>query len=258
MRIALGIEYFGASYCGWQSQPTGVAVQCLLERAINKVAAEKVKVICSGRTDKGVHAKQQVAHFDTNAYRPVSSWLLGINSNLPDDIKVVWLKPITDAFHARFSAVARVYHYYIYNRSISSAIYAKHAYWCYKKLDIIALNKAASYLVGEHDFSSFRSRGCHANSTIKVISEFYFVRRGSFIVAVIRGNSFLYNMVRNMMGSLLEVGCGNYDPSWILSVLHAKDRSKAKNKIAAHGLYFMAAEYRVDLLSLEKDIEYVF
>jgi len=255
MRLAIGVEYLGKNYCGWQSQINGISVQSILEYAITYVASHPVKVQCAGRTDKGVHALEQVVHFDTSSKRDNSQWLLGINCNLPQDIKVKWVKPTEDEFHARFSAESRTYHYYIYNNPTPSAILADNMLWFPYGLDLDLMQQAALKMIGEHDFSSFRSSKCQAKSPIKTIYKLDIIKRNdNVIVVVIKANSFLYNMVRNILGVLLAVGKGKNNLDWVDSVIASRSRSSADVKISAKGLYFIKADYP-DCFKLEQCVE---
>ncbi len=245
MRIALGIEYLGTAYSGWQSQhfdqlPT---VQDNVEKAISIVANHQVQVICAGRTDAGVHAKGQVIHFDTHAMRNDRNWILGINSNLPSDISVRWVQQMPDDFHARFSAVARQYQYYIYNHSFRSAIYHRRATWIYLPLDINRMQQAAQYFIGEHDFSSFRAQYCQAKSPVRKIEEINLTQLNDLIILTIKANAFLHHMVRNIVGVLLPIGRNEKAPQWVNEVINARDRKAAGITAPADGLYLNRVFY---------------
>ena len=206
MRIAIGIEYDGTAYNGWQRQRTGLGVQECLEKAISAVADQAVEVTCAGRTDTGVHASGQVGHFDTAADRSDRGWLLGANTNLPDDVNVTWVMRVPDEFHARFSATSRSYRYVILNRLVRSALYRRRAWWVHQDLDHERMNAAAQLLVGEHDFSSFRAAGCQASSATREINSISVSREDDWVILDVTANAFLQHMVRNIMGSLVAIG----------------------------------------------------
>ncbi|MDA0679509.1 MAG: tRNA pseudouridine(38-40) synthase TruA [Proteobacteria bacterium] len=243
MRVALGIEYDGTRYVGWQRQKSGVGVQAMVEKSIGKVADEAVSVICAGRTDTGVHATGQVVHFDTTAVRTGRGWLLGANSDLPEDVNVSWATPVRDDFHARFSATCRSYRYLILNRDHRSALNRHRAWWVFEPLDENAMQEAASHLVGEHDFSSFRAAGCQASTPVRNLSELVVCRQGDLIAITVRANAFLQHMVRNIAGTLVAVGRGDQQPNWVLSVLADRDRSKGGIAAPPHGLTLIGVEY---------------
>lgn len=245
MRIALGIEYLGTAYSGWQSQhfdqlPT---IQDNVEKAISIVADHQVQVICAGRTDAGVHAKGQVIHFDTHAIRNERNWILGINSNLPSDISVHWAQQMPDDFHARFSAIARQYQYYIYNHPFRSALYHRRATWIYLPLDISQMQQAAQYFIGEHDFSSLRAQYCQAKSPVRKIEEINIEQHDDLIILTIKANAFLHHMVRNIIGVLLPIGRHEKNPQWVKEVIDARDRKAAGITAPADGLYLNRVFY---------------
>jgi tRNA pseudouridine38-40 synthase len=243
MRLALGIEYDGTGYVGWQRQTSGVGVQEMVEKAVAVVAAEAVDVVCAGRTDAGVHAGAQVVHFDTTAERSPRGWMLGINSNLPPDISVSWATPVKPDFHARFSAESRTYRYLILNRLARSALYHCRAWWVHKPLDELAMQRAADQLLGEHDFSSFRAAGCQASTAIRQITELAVRRRDSWVEITVTANAFLQHMVRNITGTLVAVGTGERPPDWVGSVLRQADRKAAGVAAPAQGLTLTAVKY---------------
>jgi tRNA pseudouridine38-40 synthase len=243
MRIALGIEYLGTNYFGWQWQEEVISVQECLEDSLAKIAQHKIRVSCSGRTDKGVHAKCQVVHFDTEVDRDMRAWVYGTNRHLPKDIKVLWAKNVSNDFHARFSTKRRHYQYLIYEREVRSAIYGNLANCHYKPLDIEKMRKASEFLIGEHDFSSFRASGCQAKSPIRCIYYLNINRHGEFIEIDISANGFLHHMVRNIMGVLIPIGNGQKEISWAKEVLNEKDRKCAGTTEDAAGLYFVRADY---------------
>ena len=243
MRIALGIEYDGTSYNGWQRQKTGLGVQQRLEEALSLVANEKVDVVCAGRTDTGVHASGQVVHFDTESERTERGWLLGANTNLPDDISVTWVKPVDQDFHARFSAVARSYRYLILNRLERSALHRNRAWWIYEPLDETPMQAAAQQLLGEHDFSAFRSAACQANTAVRDITAISVSRSGDWLTIDVTANAFLMNMVRNIVGSLAAVGLGEQGVEWISDVLESRDRKAGGITAPPHGLTLVGVDY---------------
>lgn len=243
MRLAIGIEYDGTAYVGWQRQRSGVGVQEPLEAAIAAVADEPVEAVCAGRTDAGVHALGQVAHFDTTADRSMRGWLLGINSNLPDDINATWVTPVHDEFHARFSATSRSYRYLILNRLVRSALHRRRAWWVHEPLDEAAMQAAAGLLVGEHDFSAFRAAGCQASTATREITDISVTRRGPWIALEVTANAFLQHMVRNITGTLVAIGRGDEEPAWAGRVLESRDRRQGGVAAPPHGLTFMQVSY---------------
>jgi tRNA pseudouridine38-40 synthase len=244
-RIAACIEYDGTNYSGWQRQGhIRNTIQEHLESALSKVADETIHAQCAGRTDRGVHATQQIVHFDTGAQRTTRSWVLGTNTYLPDDISVRWVTPVADHFHARFKAVSREYHYVINNSPLAnSALNRNRSTWDYRPLDIGRMQQAGNYLLGEHDFTSFRAVECQAKSPIKTIHRLQLEQNGTFIVMVIEANAFLHHMVRNIMGVLLPIGAGEKDVEWVNEVLDAKDRRAAGVTAPANGLYLTRVNY---------------
>ena len=226
MRIALGIEYDGTSYNGWQRQKNGIGVQQRLEEALAMVANEAVEVVCAGRTDTGVHASGQVAHFDTSADRSERGWLLGANTNLPPDISVSWVQQVSDEFHARFSATSRSYRYVILNRLQRSALHRHRAWWVHQPLDEKIMHEAAQSLLGEHDFSAFRAAGC-----------------GDWVTLDVTANAFLMHMVRNITGTLVAIGQGEQPVGWISEVLGGRDRTLGGVTAPPHGLTLVAVDY---------------
>jgi len=243
MRIALGIEYDGTAYNGWQRQLTGDGVQERVERALSKVANEPVVIICAGRTDTGVHASGQVVHFDTNSERSSRGWLLGANSDLPADVNVTWVQPVSDDFHARFAAVARTYRYLILNRFERSALHRDRAWWVYDQLDIERMQKAAKPLLGEHDFSGFRAAACQASTPVRNISHLSLAQRGPWIELEVTANAFLQHMVRNIMGTLVMIGRGDESPGWAAEILASRDRKKGGIAAPPHGLTLVSVAY---------------
>ncbi len=243
-RIALGVEYKGARYHGWQRQESGVAtVQGMLEKALSEVADQPVSVTCAGRTDAGVHASGQVVHFDTLVERPLKAWVMGTNANLPRDISVTWAKVMLADFHARFKAFARRYRYVIYNDPVRPAHLAEEVTWNHRPLDISRMREAAHYLVGTHDFTSFRAVQCQAKSPIKTVHHLEVIEQGRFIVIDVRANAFLHHMVRNFAGVLMAIGTGERDPAWIVQVMQARDRRVGGVTAHPYGLYLVQVEY---------------
>ena len=243
-RVALGIEYNGSQFNGYQLQTSGTrTVQGELEKALSKVADEPIRLSCAGRTDTGVHATGQVVHFDTHAKRELKAWMLGSNTNLPRDIAVHWVRQVNDDFNARFSAVSRSYRYLLYNRKVRPAVFQHNVAWSFESLDAQKMHEAAQLLMGEHDFSAFRSSQCqakHANREMQAISV---QRMSDYIVLDIRANAFLHHMVRNIMGTLMVVGRGEQPVSWVSDVLEGLDRRVAGMTASAAGLYLVNVEY---------------
>ncbi|MDZ7770015.1 MAG: tRNA pseudouridine(38-40) synthase TruA [Woeseiaceae bacterium] len=243
MRIAMGIEYDGSAYQGWQRQRNGTGVQAVLERALSVVADEAVETFCAGRTDAGVHALSQVVHFDTTASRNLRGWLLGTNSNLPDDVSVSWVHPVSDDFHARYSATARTYRYLVLNRLVRSALYRHRAWWVYEPLDVGRMQAAGRLLLGEHDFSAFRAAGCQASTPKRNVTHLDIRRDDDWIAVTITANAFLQHMVRNIVGLLAAVGSGGQPPQWAADVLESRDRKQAAVTAPPHGLTLVYVDY---------------
>lgn len=243
MKIALGIEYAGNDFFGWQIQPHARSVQGCVEAALSQVANHPITVICAGRTDTGVHALEQVIHAEVTAQRSMRSWVLGTNANLPSDVSVLWAQPVDDQFHARFSALARHYRYLILNRTTRPALLAKRVTWEHKPLDIEAMQIAGNSLLGTHDFSSYRSSYCQAKTPIRTITHLGISRNKDQITINISANAFLHHMVRNIMGVLIPIGCGEQKPEWARQVLEAKNRTVGGMTAPASGLYFCRVDY---------------
>lgn len=243
MRLAAGIEYDGSGFFGWQRQRQSPTVQECLELALARVADHELTVHCAGRTDAGVHACCQVAHFETSAERDERSWVLGTNTHLAPGISLLWVRPVDDRFHARFSAVRRRYSYRILNRWVRPAIERGRVAWIRHPLDAGCMHKAAQALVGEHDFSSFRAVGCQARTPVRNLHRIEVLRLGNEIVIEVEANAFVYHMVRNIAGTLLMVGRGEKHAGWVADVLAARDRKIAGPTAPATGLYFMAPSY---------------
>jgi tRNA pseudouridine38-40 synthase len=242
-RIALGLEYDGTAYRGWQIQPHAPSVQQSLNAAISRVADEPLTCVGAGRTDTGVHASGQVVHFDTSAERSARSWLLGINSNLPEDINVLDVWSVSNDFHARFSAVGRAYRYVILNRGVRSALERNRAWWVRYSLDIAAMKEAAECLVGRHDFSSFRAAECQAHTAVRTVRRLDVMRDGERIVIECEADAFLHHMVRNIVGSLVWVGRGEAEVRWLADVLSRRDRRLAGVTAPACGLTLTRVDY---------------
>lgn len=249
MRIALGIEYNGAHFSGWQRQLDVLTVQAVVEDALFKISGCKTPITAAGRTDAGVHASQQVVHFDTEISRPLTAWVRGVNSFLPSTVAILWAKPVPDHFHARFSAERRAYRYLLLNHPVRSALFSEQTGWTHYPLDVIAMREAASLLVGEHDFSAFRSSECQAKSPIKTLSHLSIqplsasAGPGAWLAFEFCANAFLHHMVRNLMGALIAVGSGNRSLVWLKTVLDSRDRNQNAPMFSASGLYLSAVRY---------------
>lgn len=243
LRFAAGLEYDGTAFFGWQHQSHARSIQTVLAAAIARVADHPVAAVAAGRTDAGVHACGQVVHFDTGARRSLRSWLLGINSNLADDLAVQWVRPVPPDFHARYTAIGRTYRYVILNRPVRSAL-ERHRAWCLRPpLDTSRMAAAAAVLVGEHDFSAFRGAGCQARSPRRRIDHVAVSRRGEHVMVEVRANGFLYHMVRNLVGSLVVIGSGEQGPEWLAGVLAGRDRRAAAPTAPPAGLYLAQVHY---------------
>lgn len=242
-RIAMKIEYDGAAYSGWQRQLNAPSIQETLEHALSKIANDSVQLVCAGRTDTGVHATSQFAHFDTRAVRPDHKWQLGANSSLPSDIAVSWVKSVPGQFHARFSAKSRTYRYVIYNKRYAPAILGSGLTWCRNQLDSEKMHSAAQFLLGQHDFSSFRAAGCGANSPVRRVRSARVHRVADFIVLEITANAFLQHMVRSIVGLLIKIGSSDLPPEYLDEILKLKDRTKSAPTAKPNGLYFVDVEY---------------
>lgn len=245
MRIALGVEYNGHGFYGWQAQRGLKTIQGTLQDALSKIANESIFLYCAGRTDANVHATGQVVHFDTNAKRHIDAWIWGTNSHLPSSIIVRWAKMVDYSFHARFSALARRYCYIIYNNPIRPAILSHHATWHYYPLCVERMKRAANYLIGEQDFNSFRSSQCNSKSSMRNITELKIKNQNNFILIEIEANAFLHHMVRNIVGVLMKIGSGFKEPIWMQEVLAAKNRRAAAETAAPDGLYLTQVRYPV-------------
>jgi tRNA pseudouridine38-40 synthase len=243
MRIALGIEYAGTAYAGWQRQVGVATVQGALEQALSSVAAEPVNVVCAGRTDTGVHALMQVVHFDTLAERAPRGWVLGANTELPDDIAVQWAVAVPVDFHARFGALTRSYRYLISNRRPRSALWRERVCWIREPLDHARMHRAAQALIGTHDFSAFRASGCQSSTPLRRVEQVNVRRHEDLVIVDITANAFLHHMVRNIVGTLIPIGKGEREESWAGELLTGRDRTRSGITAPAGGLYFASVRY---------------
>ncbi len=243
MRIAIGIAFDGRAFDGWQSQPSGNTVQDRLEAALAGIASAPVRVTAAGRTDAGVHATGQVAHFDVTVERPETAWVRGVNAHLPESIAVQWSCAVDDEFHARFSATSRSYAYVLHNHSVRPAVFAGRVGWFHLPLDVEAMRAAATQLAGEHDFSAFRSSECQAKSPVKTLHRIAIARHGSHVVFEFTANAFLHHMVRNLVGCLVQVGRGARPVAWPTEVLASRDRARAAPTFGPEGLYLTQVTY---------------
>ena len=243
MRIALGVEYDGSQYFGWQSQAGGYTVQDALQVALSGIANELISVVAAGRTDTGVHAQEQVVHFNTNVARPLTAWVRGVNALLPNSIAVLWAHIVPEEFHARFSAQARSYRYLLINRSVRNAMQYGKAGWFHAPLNVEKMCEAAQYLLGEHDFSALRAAECQAKSPIKNLAQLDIQKQSDTIIFDLSANAFLHHMVRNIVGCLVYIGKGKYPPQWMREVLEGQERSFAAPTFAPDGLYLRRVTY---------------
>jgi len=243
VRIALGVEYDGSRYFGWQTQAGGCTVQDVLQLAISGVANEPVSVVAAGRTDTGVHAMEQVVHFNSDAQRPLSAWVRGVNALLPDHVAVLWAHLVPEEFHARFSAQARSYRYLLVNRQARVALHAGKSGWFHAPLDLEKMREAAQYLLGEQDFSALRAAECQAKSPVRNLTQLDIHRKGDLFIFDLSANAFLHHMVRNIVGCLVYVGKGKYPPGWLCDVLRSQDRGLAAPTFAPDGLYLRRVLY---------------
>ena len=243
MRIALGVEYNGSQFHDWQSQHNSIGIQSVVEKAVSGVANHTVNIICAGRTDTGVHATGQVVHFDTESVRTDQAWVLGSNTHLPPSITIPWALHVSDDFHARFSAKDRSYRYVIHNRIARGGIAGDLVTWWYKPLSIERMQAAASYLIGEHDFSSFRAAECQSRTAMREVFSIKVSRSADYVYVDIRANAFLHHMVRNIVGVLLEIGAGEKPSDWAYDVLQMRDRRKAGITAPPNGLYLVKVTY---------------
>lgn len=246
MRIALGIEYDGSRFSGWQRQHHARSVQAELERALSQVAAHPVVVHCAGRTDSGVHASYQVAHFETQATREARAWTFGANAHLPADVAVLWARPVPETFHARFSARSRAYEYVICNRPTRPGLFHGRVTWECRPLDVSHMASAARHWLGEHDFSSFRAQGCQSRHPIRTVERCDISADSGFITVQVEANAFLQHMVRNFAGVLIDIGRGKRPPEWALEVLEKRSRAAGGVTAPPHGLTLVAVRYPED------------
>lgn len=244
MRIVLGVEYDGSAFFGWQWQEGGLrTVQDAVQQATSKVANHTVTIVCTGRTDTGVHALEQVVHFDTESQRSHHSWLMGINANLPADVRVIWVQEAVGDFHARYSAIARFYRYIILNRDTRSAIHRDRVTWCHHQLEAEKMHQAAQALVGSHDFTSFRALKCQSVSPMRLMYFIEVYRQGEQVIMDISANAFLHHMVRNIAGVLMAIGMGDKPVQWTEELLACKNRQVGGVTAPAHGLYLVGVYY---------------
>ncbi len=243
MRYALGIEYDGTGFHGWQRLSDAIGVQQVVEEALSFVADAPISVQCSGRTDAGVHARCQVVHFDSPVERSDRAWLLGTTTRLPDGVCVLWAQRVAEDFHARYSARARRYRYRILNRPVRPAMDRHFATWERQPLDADAMHRAAQALLGEHDFSAFRTVHCQAKHPVRTLQHVAVARDGADVIVEVQANAFLHHMVRNIVGSLLPVGRGERPEAWVGELLAGRDRTVAGPTAPAAGLSFLGARY---------------
>jgi len=243
MRVALGLEYDGSAFHGWQTQPAGGTVQDALEKALAQIAGEPVAVVCAGRTDAGVHATGQVVHFDSPVKRPLTAWVRGVNTFLPPSVAVRWAQPVGEDFHARFSAHGRCYRYILLNQPQRPGVWHRRAGWTHHPLDVERMRQAAAFLLGEHDFSAFRAADCQAKSPVKMMRRADLAQSGKLIVFDFEAGAFLQHMVRNLVGSLVYIGQGKHPPGWMAELLRARERRLAAPTFSAAGLYLVDVRY---------------
>jgi tRNA pseudouridine38-40 synthase len=241
--VVLGVEYDGAAFCGWQTQPSRCGVQDHLEAALAHIAGRPVETVCAGRTDAGVHALAQVVHFDAPLPRPESAWVRGVNASLPAGIAVLWAREVGGEFHARYGAKSRCYRYVLLNHAVRPACAHGRVGWFHLPLDLERMRAAARLLEGEHDFSAFRSSECQARSPVRHVTRIAIERRGAYVVCEFEANAFLHHMVRNLMGTLIYVGKGRHEPPWVLDVLRSRERAAAAPTFDASGLYLARVDY---------------
>ena len=247
MRVALGLQYLGAAYQGWQSQPSGQTVQDQLERALGQLLdAPAPRVMCAGRTDTGVHALHQVVHFDTPAQRPLQAWVRGTNRYLPHDIAVQWAREVPQTFHARGSALGRRYAYGVRQSPVRPGLDHDRVGWVFQTLDQQAMTQALRLLLGTHDFTSFRAAQCQAPSPVKTLQQARVMQVGTYWRFDFQADAFLHHMIRNILGCVLQVGAQKHPPEWINEVLAARSRDAAAPTFAAAGLYFLGPVYAPD------------
>jgi tRNA pseudouridine38-40 synthase len=243
MRIALGLEYNGKPFHGWQSQADASGVQDALEQALSRIAGKPVGVTAAGRTDTGVHATSQVAHFDTGVQRPQAAWVRGVNAMLPDAVAVQWAMPVDDEFHARFTATGRHYTYLLLDRPVRPALLNGRAGWYHQPLALATMREGAAALIGRHDFTAFRAAECQAKSPVRTLDRLDIARVENIIRFDLHADAFLHRMVRNIVGALVYVGNGRQPPAWIGELLSGRDRTRAAPTFGSEGLYFTGVDY---------------
>jgi tRNA pseudouridine38-40 synthase len=243
LRIALGLEYDGSAFCGWQTQASACGVQDHLESALERFADTPIEVTAAGRTDTGVHATAQVVHFDTDVVRDANSWVRGPNACAPEGLRVLWSHEVPEDFHARYGARSRTYQYFLLNDAVAPAILRHRVGWFHRPLELARMQDGAARLVGEHDFSAFRSSECQARSPIRNVMHASVERRENLVVFTFRANAFLHHMIRNLVGSLVYVGAGREDPEWMGELIASRDRTRAAPTFSATGLYLTGVEY---------------
>ncbi len=243
MKFAAGVEYDGSHYSGWQIQKHSASVQEQVEAALSAVADHSVAVTCAGRTDAGVHALNQVVHFESGAERDSHSWVLGANTHLPADISLIWAKPVQVDFHARYSATSRIYKYIILNRPARPGLGHGYVTWECRRLDVARMSEAATSLVGEHDFTSYRATSCQAKSPVRNVLSLSVKRENEYVVIAVEANAFLHHMVRNIAGVLIAIGMGKHEVGWEAEVLGAKRRDRGGVTAAPDGLYLAGVNY---------------
>ncbi|MCV2528414.1 MAG: tRNA pseudouridine(38-40) synthase TruA [Candidatus Lightella neohaematopini] len=259
MKLAFGVEYDGTKYYGWQKQKNLPSIQEEIEKAIFSITNEKIDIFCAGRTDAGVHAIGQVIHFTTNTNLPDRAWIMGMNTNLPNDISIKWIKRVPDSFHARYSAYARRYQYIIYNNKIRSSLYCNKVNHIYYLLNEYSMKKAASYLIGKHNFISIKQSDCQSKSSWRKIYNLSINRYGHYLIIDIKANSFLYHMVRNIVGILLDIGSGKKSISWIKNIISVNKKNNFIKTASANGLYLILVYYpRKFLIPRYFNVKYFF
>lgn len=246
-RVVLHLSYDGRGGSGWQTQPGGIGLQDKLQSALKAIAGHSVTTVCAGRTDAGVHAITQVVHFDTEVERPLEAWVRGVNSHLPASIAVTSANEVSEQFHARFSARRRRYHYLICQDRVRRPLLYGRAAFVHQPLEVMLMREASLALIGEHDFSSFRSSQCQASSPVRVIWSIKFTQLGRLISIEFVANAFLHHMIRNLVGALFEIGARRKPVHWMLDLLQARDRRAGSATFAAEGLYLSGVDYEQNL-----------
>ncbi len=245
-RVAAVVEYDGTAYAGWQSQSHSSSIQDVVQQAIAFVAGHPVEAVCAGRTDTGVHALGQVIHFDTTVERTARAWVLGANTRLPPDIALQWAGEVGSGFHARHSAIRRTYRYCILNHSARSALQRLRAAWIHRPIDVQAMQRAAEVLLGEHDFSAFRSKECQSKTAMRRIESIRVRRDGGYVWLEISANAYLHHMVRNIVGTLLDVQLEADPAGAMAAVLGSGDRRAAGATAPSCGLYLWQVDYHAE------------